>query len=80
MNRSRNKIIKISKELQAEMDAIPRKCSATKITFTPEQDAVLLQLYADKTVQRKDATAFFKSKYGFGVAGTLRLRYKELTA
>ena len=70
----------ISADILAELEALPRsRHGGTSITFTAEQDAIILKMWRGVDVAQKDFAKWWNKKYGWGSEPTLRRRYKELT-
>jgi DNA-directed RNA polymerase specialized sigma24 family protein len=69
---SKTETFKISKEMQAKIDALRDSGKTPVKTFTEEQDAIILKYY---TIKNKQELAKV-----LGVCvGTMRSRYKELS-
>ena len=80
MNKSITKKVKIPASLLAELAAIPRAAiGANRMTFTDEQKAVLIKLYEDKSILKKDVLVWWKSKYGWGSIATLDKHHRAVT-
>ena len=77
MNKSRTKKVTIDPSIMAELEALKRTTIGTKaVAFTPEQDAILLEVW--KKTEKQSLTKWWKSKYGAGSENTLRRRFNYL--
>jgi DNA-directed RNA polymerase specialized sigma24 family protein len=69
---SKTETFKISKEMQAKIDALRDSGKTPVKTFTEEQDAIILKYY---TIKNKQELAKVLGE----CVGTMRSRYKELS-
>lgn len=77
MNKSKVKKVTIPADIMAELDAIPQKNQTPKQkTFTPEQDAILLYMFENKS--HIATIRWWRNKYGWGSKESLGRRHKEL--
>lgn len=79
MKANKVKTITISKELMGEFDSCLGDRSYGGISFTAEQDAIILKYMGSKGCIRKDFYEIFHKKFNTGSAYSLRKRYNDLT-
>ena len=70
--------VTIPTDLLAELNALPSLNARGKLRqFTPEQDAILLQMWPTKI--HMHVISFWRKHYGWGGKDVLTRRYRELT-
>ena len=77
MNRSRTKTVVIPADIMAELNQIEdRTQQGRKVSFSPEQDAILVHLMDNKT--HVEVYAWWKKKYSWGCRDSLDRRDRQL--
>lgn len=80
MNKSTTKTVKLPANLISEITALENNNPHfNSCQYTEEMDGVIVAMWGNPKILRKDATKFFKDRYGFGNSETLRKRYMKLT-